>query len=93
MRLHGTAFGSSAWARKADTIVDIKVDPETEVRDVQLLTRTGKPQRLGLVFEDGVLVPREPAITVGPAPEVSGPGSEMPSIREIRRKYRCGQAN
>jgi hypothetical protein len=45
-----------------------------------------------MVFEDGLLVPREPAITVGPAPEVSGPGSEMPSIREIRRKYRCGQA-
>ena len=36
------AFGSSAWARKADTIMDITMDQETQVRYVQLLLRTGR---------------------------------------------------
>ena len=34
------AIGSSAWSRKADTIVDIVVDEDTQERDVQILSGT-----------------------------------------------------
>ena len=77
------AFGSSAWARRADTVVDITVDEETQCRDVQILSRTGPVQRVTLAFENGLLVPREPKIVVREAPE-------LPSLREIMRAKRCG---
>ena len=47
------AFGSSAWARKADTIMDITMDQETQVRYVQLLLRTGKAQLMEFEFRPG----------------------------------------
>lgn len=65
------AFGSSAWARKADTIMDITVDQETEIRHVQLLLRTGRVQRMEFEFRpgSGLLHQREerklPKIIVG----------------------------
>lgn len=83
------AFGSSAWARKADTIVDITVDEETGSRQVLLLSRTDQPQKLTLGFEGGLLVAQEaPVGYVGPAPE----GGRVPGIREVMRVHKVGAA-
>jgi len=83
------AFGSSAWARKADTVVDITVDEEDhpkwgQIRHVQILSRTARVQKVELGFDkEGKLVVIEPAIVVGPAPEV-------PTLREIMQEHKCG---
>lgn len=63
------AFGSSAWARVADTVVDITLDEETQVRHLQVLSRTGPVQKVEFAFENGVLVERKPKIVVGEAVE------------------------
>jgi hypothetical protein len=79
------AFGSSAWARKADTVVDITVDPETENRHVQLLLRTGKAQKMQFEFRNGRLhevEERMPKIIVGVERELT--------IRELRKALRIG---
>jgi hypothetical protein len=79
------AIGSSAWARVSSNIVDITIDEETQVRHVQLLTRTGPAQHLEMVFEGGLLVPKEPAI-----PIVSTPVAPVvPSLREIKAQFNC----
>jgi hypothetical protein len=82
------AFGSSAWARKADTVVDITVDEATGNRQVLLLSRTGPPQKLTLGFEGGLLVPV--GIPVGPVDEAVGP--VKPTIKELKRVHQCGTA-
>ena len=71
------AFGSSAWARKADTIMDITMDQETQVRYVQLLLRTGKAQLMEFEFRpgSGLLHQRQerlvPKIVVGEEKELT----------------------
>jgi Bifunctional DNA primase/polymerase, N-terminal len=71
------AFGSSAWARKADTIMDITMDQETQIRHVQLLLRTGKAQHMEFEFRpgSGLLHPRQerlvPKIVVGEEKELT----------------------
>ncbi len=71
------AFGSSAWARKADTIMDITMDQETQVRYVQLLLRTGKSQLMEFEFRpgSGLLHQRQerlvPKIVVGEEKELT----------------------
>ncbi len=84
------AFGSSAWARKADTVVDITVDELSGNRQVLMLSRTGPPQKLTLGFEGGLLVPV--GITVGPVDEAVGPLKAVPTVRELQRVHRCGTA-
>jgi AAA domain len=83
------AFGSSAWARKADTVIDITVDEATGNRQVLLLSRTGPPQKLTLGFEGGLLVPA--GITVGPVDESVGP-VKKPTIKELKRVHQCSTA-
>jgi hypothetical protein len=86
------AFGSSAWARKADTVVDILVPEDDDQREVQVLSRTGKAQRLTFRWENGVLVPVVPAITVGPVDEAVGKVTAMPTIKDLKRTHRCSTA-
>lgn len=62
------AIGSSAWARKLDTVLDVVEDHETAVRHITLLSRTDKSQKFLAHFaDDGEFVVRsaEPAITLG----------------------------
>lgn len=86
------AFGSSAWARKADTVVDITVDEASGNRHVLLLSRTGPPQKLMLGFDGGLLVPV--GIPVGPVDEAVGPVKvkAIPTVRELQRIHKCGTA-
>lgn len=60
------AFGSSAWARRCDTVLDITVDEKTQERVVNLLLRNAPPQQYRMAFENGILVLRKPAIVTGP---------------------------
>lgn len=59
------AIGSSVWARKAETVLDIVEDQETEARHVTLLTRDARAQKMTLVFRNGKLEHHEPSITIG----------------------------
>lgn len=62
------AIGSSAWARKLDTVLDVIEDHKTEERHITLLSRTDKAQKFTAHFsEDGEYVIRsaEPAVTLG----------------------------
>jgi hypothetical protein len=82
-------FGSTAWSRVADTVVDITKNPETGIRTVSVLSRTDDDQVVEMVFDSGRLVVRQPAIPVvinyGPnEPE------PVPTVMEIKRKHRCG---
>lgn len=84
------AFGSSAWARKADTVVDITMDEEAhphwgQIRHLQILSRTAKVQKIDLAFDkdSGLLVPVEPSVEIGEVEEV-------PNQRAIMGEYKCG---
>jgi hypothetical protein len=77
------AFGSSAWARKADTVLDLTMDQETLVRHAQLLLRTGAAQKMEFRFEDGRLVPCGVAL-------LNEKAQAVPSIREIMRTHKVG---
>jgi hypothetical protein len=86
------AFGSSAWARKADTVVDITVDEEEhprygQIRRVQVLSRTAGVQKIDMGFDKTTrrLVVVEPAIAVGPV-------AEVPTLREIMKEHKCSYA-
>ena len=59
------AFGSAAWARRCDTVLDITVDEESQKRKVWLLLRNAKPQKYTMRFEDGLLVLQQPTIITG----------------------------
>jgi hypothetical protein len=72
------AFGSAAWARRTDTILDITVDEETQIRTIALLLRNAKPQHFKMVFEDGRLV------TVG-ANILKR--IEEPTVKDVHEKY------
>ena len=86
------ALGSSAWARVSDNVLDITIDEETQVRHVQLLTRTGRSQKMEMHFErgSGLLVPRESAIPLNITP--GPPATVVPSIRQIKEQHKCRTA-
>ena len=77
------AFGSSAWARKADTVLDLTMDQETLIRHAQLLLRTGAAQKMEFRFKDGRLVPSGIEI-------LNERVKPVPSIREIMRTHKVG---
>jgi hypothetical protein len=79
------AFGSSAWARKADTILDMIADQDTGEVTCRLLPRTGRQQVSKFEFEDGLLVPKPVAIDV----VINGNAQAGPTIRELMKKHRC----
>jgi hypothetical protein len=59
------AIGSSTWARKADDIIDIVEDHDSDgVRHITLLPRTDKPQSWNARFVDGRLEAIVPAIAL-----------------------------
>jgi hypothetical protein len=73
------AIGSSVWARKADTVVDIVQDHDTDMRYVTLLARNNKPQKITLGFdEEGQL--REPRVC---HKEIDDIPLEQMSVREL----------
>jgi hypothetical protein len=80
------AFGSSAWARQADTILDMIADQDTGVVTCRLLPRTGRQQVAKFEFENGLLVPRDSSIDV----VIKGNDHPGPSVREIMRTHKCG---
>jgi hypothetical protein len=87
------AFGSSAWARRVDTVLDITVDEETQEREVWMLLRNAPPQKYEMRFEDGLLVLKEPSITVGPAPEETTAQAAARlgvSVKTVQRKKKAG---
>jgi hypothetical protein len=60
------AFGSSAWSRMVDTVLDIVVDPKTQERKVCLGHRNAKEEVFEMGFDKGRLVRTEPSVVVGP---------------------------
>jgi hypothetical protein len=76
-------FGSSAWSRVADTVVDITKNPETKVRTVSILSRTDEDQVLEMVMVDGLLEVLPPAVTLRSQPD------PIPSVRELKKQHGC----
>jgi len=70
-------IGSSVWGRLADTVMEVMVDDATDLREVQLIPRTGKRQKLLMEFKDGLMVPKPVGgivvnISAVPAPPSKG---------------------
>jgi hypothetical protein len=58
-------IGSSAWGRKADDIVDVVEDHDSDgIRHITLLPRTDKPQTWNARYRDGRLEEIKPSLTV-----------------------------
>jgi hypothetical protein len=79
-------FGSSAWSRVADTVVDITKDPETKVRTVSILSRTDEDQVVEMAMRGGLLEVKESAIPV--LISSGAPRATVPSVRQLKAKYR-----
>jgi hypothetical protein len=60
------AFGSAAWSRMADTVLDIVEDPKTGEREVSLLLRNARAEVFKMEFQGGVLARVDPNIVIGP---------------------------
>jgi hypothetical protein len=74
------AFGSAAWARRTDTILDISVNEETQERTVSLLLRNAKPQSFKMTFRNGLLEMVTPAIALR---------SSERTAADIAKQYGC----
>jgi hypothetical protein len=59
------AFGSSAWSRMVDTVLDLVNDPKTQERTVCLGHRNAQPDTFTMVFEGGRLVRQDVSVVVG----------------------------
>lgn len=60
------AFGSSAWSRMVDTVLDIVIDPKTDERVVTLGHRNAKQESFEMEFVNGRLERKQVNIIIGP---------------------------
>lgn len=79
------AIGSTIWSRKAETIVDIVEDSDTNERKVSLMVRSCKPRVITMVFDESSRLVPKPGLTVAAVDE------SKPTVRELMRLLKIGQ--